>query len=132
MALLPQELRRAQEQAWAQLPAHDVRPLVDLERQVTVTRDPARERRVDDRLGGRTHDYGLGQVLSTGDGDDRQLGAEASTCSASRCRKSSGISNGKYAFRAPLALMRSSRARCSSSQMPYAQGRMTIVPRTGP
>jgi len=59
-------------------------------------------------------------------------GLKPSTCSASRCRKSSGISNGKYAFGAPLALMRSSSARCRSSQMPYAQGRMTIVPRTGP
>ena len=77
MALLPEELRGAQEQARAQLPAHDVRPLIDLQRQVAVARDPARERGVDDRLGRRAHHRRLRQLLAAADGDDRQLGAEA-------------------------------------------------------
>ena len=50
MALLPEELRRPQEQARAQLPPDDVRPLVDEQRQVTVALHPRAERLADDRL----------------------------------------------------------------------------------
>src|SRR5438132_4333291 len=42
------------------------------------------------------------------------------------------MNNGKYAFLAPQALMRASISACMRSQMAYPQGRMTMVPRTGP
>mmetsp|Transcript_18638 Transcript_18638/g.47989 ORF Transcript_18638/g.47989 Transcript_18638/m.47989 type:complete len:276 (+) Transcript_18638:867-1694(+) len=57
--LLPQELGRAEEGAGAQLPAQHVRPLVHLERQVAVRRDPPAEHVPDDRLGGGPHDERL-------------------------------------------------------------------------
>ncbi len=52
---LPQELGRAQKQPRAHLPAHDVRPLVDQQRQVAIALHPARERVADDGLGRRPH-----------------------------------------------------------------------------
>ena len=61
MTLLPQELRRAQEQARAHLPAHHVRPLVDQQRQITVTLHPLGETCADDRLAGRPHHQRLVQ-----------------------------------------------------------------------
>ena len=42
------------------------------------------------------------------------------------------MNSGKYAFWAPLALMRGSSSACTRSQMAYAYGRITMVPRTGP
>jgi hypothetical protein len=39
---------------------------------------------------------------------------------------------GQRAFRASVALIRSSIAACSRSQIPITHGRITIVPRTGP
>ncbi len=77
VALLPQELGGAQEQPRAQLPAHDVGPLVEQQRQVPVALDPAGHRVADDRLGGRAHGQRLGQLLTAAVGDHRQLGAEA-------------------------------------------------------
>ena len=59
VAFLPEELGRAQEQARAHLPADDVGPLVDEERQVAIALHPARERVADDRLGGRPDDQRL-------------------------------------------------------------------------
>ena len=44
VALLPEELGRAQEQPRAHLPAHDVGPLVDEQRQIAVALHPLRER----------------------------------------------------------------------------------------
>ena len=48
--LLPQELRRAQKQPGAHLPATHVAPLVDLHRQVTPRVDPVRVHGADDGL----------------------------------------------------------------------------------
>ena len=50
VALLPEELRGAQEGPGDHLPAHHVRPLVDEHRQVPVRLDPLRVHRADDRL----------------------------------------------------------------------------------
>ena len=62
VALLPEELRRAQQDAGTELPAHDVGPLVDQQRQVAIGVDPLRERAADDRLGGGADDEGLGEL----------------------------------------------------------------------
>ena len=56
MALLPEELGRAQEQARAHLPPHDVGPLVAEDGQVAVGLDPVLVRIPDDRLRRRPHD----------------------------------------------------------------------------
>ncbi len=93
VALLPEELGGAQEEAGAHLPAHHVGPLVDEQRQVAVALDPAREGGADDGLGGRADDVGFGQFpggdhaglaglgvllgLEAVMGDDRALGGEA-------------------------------------------------------
>ncbi len=77
VALLPEELRRAQEQPGPQLPPHHVGPLVDQHRQVAVALDPLGVHVADDRLGGRADDQRLFQLLAAPDGDDRQLGAES-------------------------------------------------------
>ena len=76
VALLPEELGRAQERARAQLPAHDVGPLVEQQRQVAVALDPLGHELADDRLAGRAHDDRLVELLAAGVGDDRDLGAE--------------------------------------------------------
>ena len=59
VAFLPEELGGAEEEARAHLPAHDVRPLVDQQREVAIALHPARERVADDRLGRRPHDQRL-------------------------------------------------------------------------
>ncbi len=77
MALLPKELGGAQEHARAQLPADDVGPLVDQNRQVAIALDPLREEMADDGFRRRANDVGLFQFLAAGDGDHRQLGRKA-------------------------------------------------------
>ena len=62
MALLPQELSRAQEQTRAHLPAHHVGPLVAEDRQVAVGLNPVLIGVPDDRLRRRTHDQFLLQL----------------------------------------------------------------------
>src|SRR5580700_1247895 len=42
------------------------------------------------------------------------------------------MSRGKYAFWCPVALIRPSRSACSSSQIRYPYGLITMLPRTGP
>src|SRR4051812_25625768 len=42
------------------------------------------------------------------------------------------MNSGKYAFSAPVDLIRASMSACMRSQTAYAVGRITIVPRTGP
>src|SRR5215468_9894339 len=42
------------------------------------------------------------------------------------------MSSGKYAFWWPVALIRPSRSACSSSQIRYPYGLITMLPRTGP
>ena len=59
-------------------------------------------------------------------------GLNPSTCSASRSKKLIGISNGKYALRAPAALIRSSTSARIRSHIAYPFGRMTMVARAGP
>ena len=75
--LLPLELTRAQEHPRPQLPAHDVAPLVDQQRQVAMAVDPLAEEVADDGLRGRTDDVGLLQLLPPGVRHDRELGREA-------------------------------------------------------
>ena len=77
VALLPEELGRAQEHPRAQLPADHVRPLVEQHRQVAVRADPLGHELADDRLGGRPDDQRLLQLLAAGVGDHRQLRREA-------------------------------------------------------
>ena len=57
--LLPQELHRPQEEPRAQLPAADVGPLIDQERQVAVALHPVGEGVADDRLRRRPDDQRL-------------------------------------------------------------------------
>ena len=56
VALLPEELGGAKEQARTQLPADNVGPLVDQQGQITVALDPAGEGGADDGLTGRADD----------------------------------------------------------------------------
>ena len=73
VTLLPEELGGAQEEPRPHLPADDVRPLVDEQRQVAIALDPLRERRADDRLRGRPDDQRLLE-LSGRIGDQRAVG----------------------------------------------------------
>ena len=57
--LLPEELRRPQEQPRPQFPADDVGPLVDENRQVAVRLHPLRVHRPDNRLARRPHNQRL-------------------------------------------------------------------------
>ena len=77
VALLPEELGGAQEEARAQLPAHDVRPLVQQQRQIAIDCDPLRHLLAEDRLRGRPHDERLVELLAAGVRHHRELGAEA-------------------------------------------------------
>ena len=77
VALLPQELGGAQEHPRPQLPAHDVRPLVEQHRQVPVALDPLGEVGVDDGLGGGPYHHRLVELLAPAVGHDGELGAEA-------------------------------------------------------
>ena len=61
----------------AQLPADDVGPLVDQQRQVAVALHPLGHVLVDDRLGGRPDDDRLLELLAAAVGDHGELGAEA-------------------------------------------------------
>ena len=62
VALLPEKLGGAQEHARPHFPAHDIRPLVQLQRQVAIRFDPTTERIANDRLGRRAQDQRLGQL----------------------------------------------------------------------
>ena len=53
---LPEKLRRPQEHPRPQLPAHDIRPLVQQEGEVAIGRDPLRHHLADDRLRRRPDD----------------------------------------------------------------------------
>ena len=74
---LPEEFRRAQEHARAQLPANDVGPLIDQHRQIAPALDPLGEEVADDGLRRRPDDVGLFQLLAAGHRHHRQLGREA-------------------------------------------------------
>ena len=77
VALLPEELRGAQEQPRAQLPTDHVAPLVEQQRQVTVALDPLGHVLANDGLRGRTHHDRFGQFFATRVRDDGQFGAES-------------------------------------------------------
>ena len=59
MPLLPEKFGGAEEDAWAHLPADDVGPLVDQQRQIPPRLHPAGEHRPDDRFACRPDDEGL-------------------------------------------------------------------------
>ena len=77
VSLLPQELRRAQEEPRPQLPPNDVVPDVHLERQVAVGLDPVLHAVGDDRLAGRADREPFIERLSAGVGDPGDLRIEA-------------------------------------------------------
>ncbi len=62
VAFLPQEFCRAQEDAWAHFPAHDVAPLVDLKGQVAVGFRPTGKSGTDDSFRSRTNDVFVSQL----------------------------------------------------------------------
>ena len=64
------------EEPRAHLPADDVGPLVDEQRQVAVALDPLGVHRVDDRLGGGPDDQRLLQLLAAAVGHHRHLRGE--------------------------------------------------------
>ena len=76
VALLPQELAGAQEDAGPLLPADHVAPLVEQHRQVAVALDPLGHELAEDRLGRGPHHHRVLQLVTPGVGDDRQLGTE--------------------------------------------------------
>ena len=76
VALLPEELAGAQEEARAQLPSDHVGPLVEQEREIPIALGPLRHVFPDDGLRGRTHHHRLGELLATSMGHDGELGAE--------------------------------------------------------
>lgn len=73
MTLLPQKFCGAEKHSWPKLPSHDVRPLVQQQRQVAVRADPFGHHLADDRLRRRPHHQGFFQLLPAGVGDDRQF-----------------------------------------------------------
>ena len=110
VALLPEELGGAQEQAGAHLPAHDVGPLVDEQRQVAVALDPLGVGVPDDRLARRADDQlllqlglgiddhaaAVGVVLQAVVGDDGALLGEAlDVVGLLRLRNDFGMKSGK-------------------------------------
>ena len=77
VSLLPEKLQRAQEETRSHFPAHDVRPLIDQEREVAVALHPLCEHRVDDRLRCGSNDQGLFELFSASVRDDCGLRREA-------------------------------------------------------
>ena len=76
MSLLPEELERAQKQSRPHLPADNVCPLIDEDREVAIALHPFRVHRVDDRLGCRPDHQRLLQLLPAPVSNDGQLGSE--------------------------------------------------------
>jgi hypothetical protein len=74
--LLPEELRGAQEEPRAHLPAHDIGPLVDEDGQVTPGAYPLGVHGVDNGLGGRAHHQRLLQLFAAAVRDHGQLRGE--------------------------------------------------------
>ena len=95
MTFLPQEFGGAQEDSRSQLPSHDVRPLVEQQRQIAVTVDPlAMYSPITVSLVGRMASGSVSSLpppcVTTA-----SSGLKPSTCSASRSKKLIGISSGK-------------------------------------
>ena len=74
---LPEELRRAQERPRHLLPADDVRPLVDEDRQIAPRLNPLRVHRADDRFRRRPDDERLLELLVAAVRDPGDLRREA-------------------------------------------------------
>ena len=117
VALLPEELGGAQEQPGPQLPAHDVGPLVDQQREVPVALHPLGEVAVDDGLAGGPHHHRLLQLLAAAVGHDRQLRAEALDVLGLVAQVGLGDEQREVGVLAPAALMRASISACIRSQM---------------
>src|SRR3989475_11169034 len=98
VAFLPEEFGGAQKETGAQLPAHDVAPLVQQERQIAIALDPLREHRVDDRLGRRPHDQ---RFLERRRGIDRD-GARPRLSRGAEPR----VGDDRHLFRKPLDVLR--------------------------
>src|SRR4051794_27655006 len=77
MALLPEELRGAQEGAGHLLPAQYVAPLGDQDGKVAIALDPVAVKVADDALGGRTDREPLLQLLAPPNGHPGKLRIEA-------------------------------------------------------
>ena len=60
VTFLPEKLRRPQEEPRAQLPAHNVVPQVEQQRQVAIGLDPVLDHFTDDGLAGRADGQPLG------------------------------------------------------------------------
>mmetsp|Transcript_35794 Transcript_35794/g.61579 ORF Transcript_35794/g.61579 Transcript_35794/m.61579 type:complete len:370 (-) Transcript_35794:37-1146(-) len=74
VALLPEELTRAQERSGVlELPAHHVTPLVEFHGEVAVTADPLGEKRVHDGLTGGADGNGLREIVLAALGDPGHL-----------------------------------------------------------
>ena len=61
VSFLPKELGRPQKNARPHLPADDVAPLIDQNRQIAIALDPLRVARADDRFRSRPNDQWLGE-----------------------------------------------------------------------
>ena len=77
VAFLPEEFGRPQERPGDLLPADDVRPLVDEDREVPVGLDPSGIHVADDGLRGRPDGQPFLELLLAADGDPGDLGREA-------------------------------------------------------
>ena len=78
MSLLPEELACANKwRGVLELPTHNVSPLVEQERQVTVRVNPLAERRIHNGLAGWADSNGLGKVALATLGDPGDFGREA-------------------------------------------------------
>jgi hypothetical protein len=98
VALLPEELARAQEDPRAQLPAHHVGPLVEQQRQVAVAAHPLGHELADHGLAGGAHHDRLGELLAAAVGDHGQLRREALDVLGLAAQVALGMKSGKYAF----------------------------------
>src|SRR5437764_4590900 len=61
VSFLPKELSCAEENAGPHLPANDVAPLIDQDRQIAIALDPLRVARADDCFRSRPNDQWLGK-----------------------------------------------------------------------
>ena len=77
VSFLPEELGRPQERPRHLLPAHDVRPLVEQDRQIAPRLDPLGVHRADDRFGCRADDQLLLELLAAAVRHIRHLRREA-------------------------------------------------------
>ena len=128
---LPEELERAQEEPRAHLPAHDVRPLVDEQRQIAIALHPLGEHRVDDRLGRGPNDQRLVELLAAAVRDDGDFGREA--FDVLRLLGEEALRDEQREVRVLVARRLEHVVERALHPLPdaVAVGRMTMQPRTG-